>query len=48
MGNGNIVKFARKHGYTADFREKCKRNDWKRERRAERRAKANRADIYAA
>lgn len=48
MGNGNIVKFARKHGYTADFREKRERNDWKRERRAARRAKANRAEIYAA
>lgn len=47
MGNGNIVKFARKHGYTADFRETRKRNDWKRERRAERRAKANR-NAYAA
>ena len=44
MGNGNIVKFARKQGYCADFR---KRRDWKRERRAERRAKASR-NAYAA
>lgn len=47
MGNGNIVKFARKHGYTADFREKRNRNDWKRDCRAERRAKASR-NAYAA
>ena len=47
MGNGNIVKFARKQGYCADFHGNRKRRDWKRERRAERRAKASR-NAYAA
>ena len=50
MGNDNIEKFARKHGYSADFRPNSKNHEWRRKRRADRRAKASRAEweTYAA